>query len=536
MKKIKYILLVVVFAFTITSCEKIIEIEPISNVKLDDFYRNYTEANVALTGCYSGMQAPLYNEWMFTELRGDNVKQGLATSSSAPNLELNELDMFVLNSAHPQVYTYWLANYKNIRAINVLLKSLGATYDNGQITINEGSAVVTPEQKNQLIGEALFLRSYHYFKLVRLFGGVPIITDPVDPDKSKQINRSTVAECYQLITTDLIKAKELLANKTYSAIPSADLGRANAWAAKALLAKVYLTLNRNLEALPLLNDVIDNSGYGLLSSYADVFSINNEMNKEIIFAVRYKAGGLGIGSPFANLFAPSSSGNAVVNNDGNGYNFPTESIQGKTTPVTGYVTPTTGFSDARKAVNIATFNSVRPYCRKFTSPVINRYDAENDFPVLRFADVLLMKAEAIGFDGPSGTSIALINEVRERSGAGNFIGGSLSFTAAFYKYPATGSGSINDAGAFKTALFKERRLELAFENQRFFDLLRTGDAANLIKAYIAEEYQIHYRNYRPLLSLAFIQSNITTDKLLLPIPQREIDTNDQVVIAQNPGY
>jgi hypothetical protein len=85
-------------------------------------------------------------------------------------------------------------------------------------------------------------------------------------------------------------------------------------------------------------------------------------------------------------------------------------------------------------------------------------------------------------------------------------------------------------------LFKERRLELAFENQRFFDLVRTGDGANLIKAYIAEEYTVHYANYRPILTLAFIQSNITTNRLLLPIPQREIDTNDQIVIPQNPGY
>jgi hypothetical protein len=529
MKKIKYILLITVLSFTVTSCEKIIDIDPISNVGEDAFYRNYTEVNTALTGCYGGLQGPLYNEWMFTELRGDNSKQGLATSSSVQNLELNELDMYVLNSAHAQVYIYWLATYKNIRAINFVLRSLGATYSNGQITIGAGTADVTPAQKNQLIGEALFLRSYHYFNMVRLFGGVAAVTDPVDPEKAKQVNRNTIAECYQLIEADLAKAKDLLANNTFSTIPSTNLGRANAWAAKSLLAKVYLTLNRKAEALTLVNDVISNSGYGLLTSYADVFSISNEMNREIIFAVRYKAGGFGIGSPFANLFAPSGSGNAVVNNDGNGYNFPTESIK------LAYITPATGASDNRKAVNIAQFTTTRPYCRKFTSQVINRYDAENDFPVIRFADVLLMKAEATGYDGASGSSVSIINQIRARSGAAVYPG-TGDFNTTFYQYPAAGTNSIADVATFKTALFKERRLELAFENQRFFDLVRTGDGANLIKAYIAEEYTAHYANYRPILTLAFIQSNITTNRLLLPIPQREIDTNDQIVIPQNPGY
>ncbi|MFC5284398.1 RagB/SusD family nutrient uptake outer membrane protein [Pedobacter alpinus] len=529
MKKIKYILLAAVLSFTVTSCEKIIEIDPISNVGADAFYRNFTEVNTALSGCYGGLHGPLYNEWMFTELRGDNTKQGLATSSAVQNIEFNELDMFVLNSTHPQVYNYWLATYKNIRAINFVLASLGVTYSNGQITVEQGTATLTSAQKNQIIGEALFLRSYHYFNLVRLFGGVAAVTAPVAPETSKQINRNTVAECFQLITADLNLAKDLLPTNTFNTIANANLGRANAWAAKSLLAKVYLTLNRNSEALPLLNDVINNSGYGLLNSYADVFSIGNEMNREIIFAVRYKAGGLGIGSPFANLFAPSGSGNAVINNDGNGFNFPTESIKN------AYITPVSGFSDNRKAVNIAQFTASRPYTRKYLSQVINRYDAENDFPVIRFADVLLMKAEAVGFDGAAGSSVTLINQVRERAGAGDFSG-SGSFTSAFFVYPASGAGAITDAASFKTALFKERRLELAFENQRYFDIIRTGDGANVIKNHIAEEYDVHYRNYRPVLTLDFIQSNITTDKLLLPIPQREIDTNDQIVIAQNPGY
>ncbi|MBK0382350.1 RagB/SusD family nutrient uptake outer membrane protein [Pedobacter sp. SD-b] len=529
MKNIKYITLVLIVMFTASSCEKIIDIDPISNNEANLFYKNYAEINVALTGCYNGMQEPLYNEWMFTELRGDNVKQGVPNSTSTPNIELNDLDEFTLNSSHSQVYTYWLASYKNIRSINYVLRSLGVTYSNGTLTIGDTDAEITAEQKNQIIGQALFLRAYHYFKLTRLFGGVFLITEPLDPKVAKQINRSSVTDCYALITADLLKAKDLLSSSTFGSINTADLGRANAWAAKSLLAKVYLTLHKNSDALPLLNDVINNSGYGLLNSYADVFSINNEMNKEILFAVRYKAGGYGLGSPFANLFAPTGSGNAVVNNDGSGYDFPTESIK------KAYRTPATGGIDQRKAVSIAQFTASRPYCKKFTSQVISKYDAENDFPIIRFADVLLMKAEAEGFNGSSGSSVNIINQIRARSGAVVYPG-TVDFTSAFYQYPSTGSNSISDDASFKTALFNERRLELAFENQRFFDMVRSGDAVALIRAYFAEEYAVHYKNYTPTIPLATLQGFVTEDRLLLPIPLREIDTNNQIQIAQNPSY
>lgn len=527
MKKIKYISIVLVCVLASSSCKKIIEIDPISNVGTESFYRNYAETNAALTGCYNGMQEPLYNEWMFTELRSDNAKQGSTGSTAVPNTELNELDMYTLNASHDKVYDYWLSTYKNIRAINYVLRGLGVKYASGQLSYGEPTAVMTEQQKKQLAGEALFLRAYHYFNLVRLFGGVFAVTEPVDPKTVKQINRNSTAECYALIMADLIAAKDLLANKPFAQISQADYGRANSWAAKALLAKVYLTTGQKSEALTLLDDVITNSGYGLLTSYADVFSTGNEMNQEILFAVRYKSGGFGLGSPFANLFAPTSSGNAVVNNDGSGYNYPTESL------IAAFKTPTTGSLDTRKSVNIATFSS-KPYVKKFLSQVTTKFDAENDFPVMRFADVLLMKAEALGYDGATGVAVSIINQIRERAGATNYTTG--DFNLAFYKYPATGANAIADAASFKTALFNERRVELAFENQRYFDILRNGDALTVIRNHFAQEYDVHYKNYRPVITLAELQGYVTQDRLLLPIPQREIDTNDQIKITQNLGY
>lgn len=525
MKTLKYLTAGLLLVISTAACNKIIDIDPISNIGVDAFYRNYEETRAALTGSYNGLQKPLEYEWMLTDLRTDNSKQGVANSSAAINFEFNELDMYTLNSAHDKVYQYWLVTYKNIRSINYVLKSLGVTYASGQTTVGEGTAKMSQQQKNQLAGEALFLRAYHYFNLVRLYGDVFLITEPVDPEQSKKITRTPLADCYQFIAADLMAAKDLLSQMPYAASTNSEAGRATSWAAKALLAKVYLTTNRASSALPLLDDVISNSGHGLLPSFSDVFSINNEMNKEILFAVRFKAGGFGLGNLMANSFAPTSSGSAIVNGDGSGYNFPTNDLD-----VT-YKTPATGSADARKAVTMAKYSS-KLYVKKFISPVLVKFDAENDFPVLRFSDVLLMKAEALGF-GTIG--VDLINEVRTRAGATDYVSG--DFNTGFYKYPTDGSANaITTQAQFLTALLNERRLEFAFENQRFFDLVRTGQAITVIKNHYALEFDSHYKAYRPAITLAELQSNLTAEKLLLPIPQRELDANDQIKIVQNPGY
>jgi hypothetical protein len=140
-----------------------------------------------LNGCYNGMQEPLQSEWQFTEQRSDNTKQGVTGSTSSVNRDLSDLDMFIPSTAHAAVYTYWLNTYNNIHNCNIVLQKLGVKYDaaSGAISFNAIDIPVTDGDRKKLAAEALFIRAYHYFNLVRLYGGVFLVSDPISPADAK---------------------------------------------------------------------------------------------------------------------------------------------------------------------------------------------------------------------------------------------------------------------------------------------------------------------------------------------------------------
>ncbi|HEX3168644.1 MAG TPA: RagB/SusD family nutrient uptake outer membrane protein [Chitinophagaceae bacterium] len=515
MKYIQYIFLAGCIA--LFSCNKVIDVYPQSNLNTATYYSNLEEVKAALTGCYNGMQRSLSNEWQFTELRSDNSKQGSPGSTASGNRDLSDLDMFTPSTSHQGIYTYWAATYNNIRNVNILLQKLGVGYDpaTGTISFSTIEIPITETDRKQLAGEAMVIRAYHYFNLVRLFGGVFLIHQPTTPEQAKQINRSTAADIYKLIIADLTTAATSMNSLKFNQIAAPDAGRMNRWAAKGLLAKVDLTLGKKAEAITLLQDVITNSGYALQSTYANIFSITNEMNSEILFAVRFKSGGFGLGSHFGNTFAPLGSGSAIINGDGDGLNYPTADLD----------TATNG--DLRKPTLIGVYgtgSAAKWYVKKYLFPVTVVDDGESDWPVLRYADILLMLAEAQGYNQ---SSLDLINSVRVRAGLPNYT-----------------MSNITSVGQFEQALSNERRIEFAFENQRWFDLVRfnttmtTVTAVQTMKDHFADEYYTHYRLYvAPAPTLNELYANVSTPgRLLLPIPQREIDTNTQLKIEQNPGY
>ena len=296
------------------------------------------------------------------------------------------------------------------------------------------------------------------------------------------------------------------------------------WAAKTLLAKVYLTLNRKAEAKILLEDVMAASGHNLLTgtgAYANVFSPTNEMNAEIIFAVRYKSGGLGQGSPFTNFFAPTAG--FTVAGIIEGYNA-----------VTVEYANSFESGDIRKETNAilntaSTSNAnFRYYSNKHLTSITLEQDSELDWPVLRYSDVLLMFAEA---DGNTTASLAAINLVHQRAG--------LS---------AISATSITSQTAFETVLANERRWEFGAENHRWFDLLRytntlTSNGATIVMNEHFEEMRAVYNgtggsSFNVSLGIPNVDiiKDFVSKRLLLPIPQREIDTNTTITIEQNDGY
>ncbi len=573
---------IIIFAsfIVLAGCKKLIDLTPQSNISSATYYSTVGEVSTALTGCYNGMFAPLNDEWTLSELRSDNTIQGVPASTSTPNRDLNDLDMFFPSVSHQGNYNFWLNNYYNIRNVNFVLNSLNVNYipSSGTLNFDQVGIPAIATDVKRISAEATFIRAYHYFNLVRLYGDVSLVHEPISPDEAKTINRSPVADIYKLIIADLLNTVNNGSTVKFAAIPSANLGRANSWSAKALLAKVYLTLNRKTEAATLCQDIITNSGYALQSSYANIFSISNEMNSEILFAVRFKAGGIGLGTSLPNAFAPLNSGAAIIVGDGRGLNFPSQelynsysaiaavgNVRSANTSVTLTVANpaiTVGMTvtgtqiangttvaaingttltlsipanatlataalliggDARRTVNIGIFTGAKFFVQKYISNTTVANDAENDWSVIRYADVVLMLAEA---QGNSVSSIGLINQIRSRANVSALV-----------------ATTITTPAQFENALANERRWEFPFENQRWYDLLRfnttftTIKSTDVLKNHFAAMYTVHYGLYpAPRLTLLEMQAFVTNDRMLLPIPQREIDNNTQIVIKQNPGY
>lgn len=505
MKKVNYIgLLVVTLLFGACDLDKY----PYSEVAADKYVKDASSVNNLVMGCYSSLHKVMENEWAVTELRSDNGRM-YATGSSASTTKLVEqLDQGTIVAEHQWVEEYWNACYATIARVNNTLFWLDVVKDE--------------TLRQQYEGEVLFLRALAYFNIVRLWGPTFIVTSKTSSDVARNMQRSTVEEVYQLIEGDLEKVIDN--GWLPETMPEADLGRADRNAAKALLAKVYATHykagdEKYARAAQLCKEVLESAAVGNpqsasdLVAYHKIFDISNEMNKEIIFAVRYLSGNVGLGSPFGNMFAPVNNGANVIIGTSSGYNTPSDNI------ITAY--GTRGSADKRLDVNIAQkyYNSTTNtwvttgncrYCKKYTNPVSTQYDGESDWPLIRVGDIALLYAELTNeISGPTSENLNYLNMICERAGVSTY-----TLTDLSNRYD------------FREAVRKERRLELAFENQRWFDLLRWGIATQTVNSYFKRE--AFYSEY------TYKVNDIADWQTFLPIPVGVLNINPDA--AQNTGY
>ncbi|MBD2702926.1 RagB/SusD family nutrient uptake outer membrane protein [Spirosoma sp. BT702] len=472
-------ILVGLVALSLTACkEKFLDLNPISAVGTTSFYKSQSDVLTALNGAYGALQSNgQYGQfYVVSEIPSDDTRPVLSGSVT----DQDEFDKFYIRTTNPYTLGRWNDGYRGIYRCNAIIERAGG------VPMNE-------TLKARIIGEAKFLRALMYFNMVRVFGDVPLVlTEITDPLQGYDYARAPVADVYTQIVKDLADAEASL-SVSYT---GTDVGRATRGAAKSLLGKVYLTQKKYAEAATKLKEVVDANTYSLLPSYADLFKAANKNNKESIFEVQYKKGNLGEGSPFANAYAPENSGNAVIQFGGGGNNQPTTDL------VNSYEA-----NDPRRAVSMATSytnsSGVRVdynYIRKYLDPPTVVNDADDNWYVLRYADVLLMYAEALNETAKTAEALPYLNQIRKRVGLAD--------------------KAVTSQADMRLAIEQERRIELAFEGHRWFDLVRTSRALPVLQA---------------KATAIGIKTALSENLLVFPIPQSQIDINPGK-IKQNPGY
>lgn len=512
MKNIRNIIIAIMAIFSLNACEDYLTDKPQSVLTQLNFFTTPTRINQGIMGCYAGLATVQTDEWMYTELRSDNTCQDQIGSSQTVRTDQTDIQSFRISPSVPHLQTFWYNIFQNISNINAVLPSVS---DNKYITVES--------QRSQYEAELLFLRAYHYYQLVNLFGDMFKITTVIGPNEAKRLQRIPVQEIYNdIIIPDLIKA----ANQAPASYPANEAGRITKWAAKGILAKAYMMLggDENLAKAKLqLEEILAAPQHRLLTganAYTNIFSTTNEMNAEVIFAVRYRGGSLGLGSRFWPTFAPTGSANQFLKvGSPSGFNAPTHEFMNIFNS-----NPTDNRKSSSFAVWVRSASASYPYITKYIDNAMTQaLHAENDWIVLRYADVKLLYAEILAQDGNHSIAHTHVNDIRTRAGLLNL-------------------GPFATKEEALDAVYAERRVELAFENHRWFDLLRMAKSYNnpnkaieiLKKHTFVTDWDLLYSKYNPIQPPE--ERFFIKERLILPIPQTEIDTNNDFEIKQNDTY
>ena len=460
----KYIsLTIAVLALGLVSCEKELIQNPTTTKVADNFYANEAEMEEAVNAVFATLQfTGVYDTAMpaVGELPGEDAYDETPANDGG---NYGMLDDFIVIPQSSLIADVWEDTYKGIQRANIVLSRI-------QEVEFEDAAL-----KEARTGEMLFIRALLYFNLVRTFGDVPLIVDEVEnPQEYFGQARTPIEDVYAQIISDLQTAESLLPVRNEN-----NRGRIVKTAAQALIGKVYLTRLNYSAARESLLKVVNSSSHNLIEADR-VFSIDNELNEELIFVVQYASGinSNGEGSDAYRMFNPTGrQDGGMAGTKGHGVLKPDFFALYDDT-------------DSRKGVFVGQLESGLAYNNKIAVPTTVIGDSPSDWVVLRYADVLLMLAEIENELGNSSDAVSYINEIRNRANLGDY------------------SGSTDKASLF-AEIDLQRRLELVWEGHRWFDLLRQGRAQSVL--------------------------GITdTNKLLLPLPASQIAADPALV--QNPGY
>jgi hypothetical protein len=455
------------------ACKSFVDVTPQGLIPVGSYYNTEIDIRNALTGTYNSLRA-IYNEqYGYGEVPSDNVQ-----TFGESEVNYGEEDKLSWTATSIRLQAAWTRFYATIAYANIVLDHVG-------------TPTMTQANRDSYTGQAKFIRALTYFNLVRMFGDVPLVLKEIKTEaEAYTYNRTAVATVYTQIEKDLTEAAAVLA-PSYT---GSDVGRATSIAAKALLGKVYMYEKKYDLAEPILQEVVATGGTPL--PYDQIFGLGKDNNREIIFAVQYLGGGYGEGNTFASGFVPQPSGSTIIGVSGGSNNIGTKDL---------YDAFEAGDARLNTAIGIFTTGTFTYYyAKKFVyASVAGGSEGDNDWPVLRYADIILLYAEALNENNKTPLALIQLNLIRNRSG--------LVSKLNLSKDDAT------------TAIRKERRVEMCFEAERWFDLIRWGIMVDVMKA--------HKINYPPANGAI---GNVVSTLGLYPIPQQERTLN--INLSQNLGY
>jgi starch-binding outer membrane protein, SusD/RagB family len=451
-----YLLVIPVLVLAVSCGEDFTVLAPQSERNVENFYQSDTDFETAVVGAYSALahnDAYGRNYMLLLEMRADNTANGGGSTGLAESLA--RINLFDELTTASEIERTWVGAYRGIARANTILSRL----ENHEFT---STAV-----RNRIEGEALFIRSLFYYNLAVIFGNIPLQLEEVT-SPNVTVTQVTAADVYSQIAGDLAAAENLLP----ASYTGSNIGRATSGAAATLLGLVHLTAGNNGQAEAALRRVVDSNQYELVPDYANIWGTANENNIESVFEIQYKSGGQGTGSGYTEYYSP----NLRISGGVGGGNVP-QDLNDETLDIFEN-------DDARgMGGSFGLTEAENEYISKYDANQSIAFDSDINLIVFRYADVLLMLAEAIG---ESPEAYDLIDEVRERAGL------------------TTPSATL--AGSFEEILLLERQREFVGENKRWPDLLRFGVAQSVMTNFFAGQ-----------------GLNISNIRLLYPIPQRELD-------------